>query len=71
MKAIFLRELLASLAYWQRKANRLVYHSLSASIQDNIAENEEFWHIIVRDSLVFFSVLFGHLLLRLQKNIAH
>ncbi len=40
--------------YWTRQNNQLTYHSLSAGLSDGIANREEFWHIFIKNDLVFF-----------------
>ncbi|HMO38193.1 MAG TPA: triple tyrosine motif-containing protein [Saprospiraceae bacterium] len=41
--------------YWQRGTDgKLHYHSLAATVQDEVVRREEFWHIIVHEGRVFF-----------------
>lgn len=42
------------LGYWQNQQGRLEYHSLMPLLGDDPLQKEEIWHILIKDSLVYF-----------------
>ncbi|MFN7117260.1 MAG: triple tyrosine motif-containing protein [Saprospiraceae bacterium] len=42
------------LGFWQTKNGKLEYHSLLPLLADTPLEKEEIWHILIKDSLIYF-----------------
>lgn len=49
-----------NLGFWQHdQEGNLVYHALSEQVEEHFSTNEEFWNIVIVDSMVYFHAFTG------------